>query len=65
VPLPLHELEKRAASLDRQKPIAVICASGYRSSIATSVLERLGFRKYANVVGGMTAWKTAQYDVTS
>jgi hydroxyacylglutathione hydrolase len=63
VHLPLHELEKRAASLDRERPVAIICASGYRSSIATSVLERLGFRGFANVVGGMNAWNAAKYEV--
>jgi hydroxyacylglutathione hydrolase len=65
VHLPLHELEKRAASLDREKPIAIICASGYRSSIATSVLERLGFRQFSNVVGGMNAWYAAKYDTAA
>jgi hydroxyacylglutathione hydrolase len=65
VHLPLHELEKRAASLDRNRPVAIICASGYRSSIATSVLERLGFRRFSNVVGGMNAWFAAKYDVAA
>ena len=65
VHLPLHELEKRAASLDRSKPVAIICASGYRSSIATSVLERLGFRRFSNVVGGMNAWHAAKYDTAA
>ena len=65
VHLPLHELERRAASLDREKPVAIICASGYRSSIATSVLERLGFRRFSNVVGGMNAWHAAKYDTAA
>jgi hydroxyacylglutathione hydrolase len=65
VHLPLHELEKRAASLDRDRPVAIICASGYRSSIATSVLERLGFRRFANVVGGMNAWHAAKYETAA
>ena len=63
--IPLHELGKRAASLDREKPIAIICASGYRSSIATSVLEQLGFRRFANVVGGMNAWNAAKYETAA
>jgi glyoxylase-like metal-dependent hydrolase (beta-lactamase superfamily II)/rhodanese-related sulfurtransferase len=65
VHLPLHELEKRAASLDPDRPVAIICASGYRSSIATSLLERLGFRRFSNVVGGMNAWHGAKYEVTA
>ena len=37
-------------------PAAVICASGYRSSIGASVLERLGFTELYNVTGGTQAW---------
>ena len=54
------ELAELAGSLDRDRPVAVVCASGYRSSIATSVLERMGFRSVTNVVGGMTAWDAAR-----
>jgi glyoxylase-like metal-dependent hydrolase (beta-lactamase superfamily II)/rhodanese-related sulfurtransferase len=57
--LPLHELEAHARELDRNSPVAIICASGYRSSIATSLLERAGFAKATNVVGGMNAWHAA------
>ncbi|HTR03393.1 MAG TPA: rhodanese-like domain-containing protein [Thermoanaerobaculia bacterium] len=65
VHVPLHELARRAASLDPDKPVAIICASGYRSSIATSVLERLGFRHFSNVVGGMNAWNAAKYETAA
>ncbi len=66
VHIPLHELGKRApAALDPEKPVAIICASGYRSSIATSVLERLGFRHFSNVVGGMNAWNAAKYETAA
>ena len=61
---PLHELAARAASLDPARPVAVICASGYRSSTATSVLERLGFARATNVVGGMNAWNAAGFPTT-
>jgi rhodanese-related sulfurtransferase len=44
------------ADLDPSKPIAVHCKSGYRSSIATSLLERVGFLSVMNVVGGFDAW---------
>jgi rhodanese-related sulfurtransferase len=64
VSAPLHELARRAASLDPARPVAVICASGFRSSTATSVLERLGFAKATNVVGGMNAWNAAGYETT-
>lgn len=54
------ELEKRVAELPRNKPIHIICGSGYRSSVATSVLQRAGFRDVVNVDGGMTAWNRQQ-----
>ncbi len=54
---PLDQLRTLLAGLDPQKPIAVHCKSGYRSSIASSLLERAGFRQVMNVVGGFDAWK--------
>ncbi|HEY6930640.1 MAG TPA: rhodanese-like domain-containing protein [Thermoanaerobaculia bacterium] len=56
---PLHELEAHARELDRNSAVAIICASGFRSSIATSLLERAGFPRVTNVVGGMNAWNAA------
>lgn len=57
--VPLDELRAGAAHLDRTKPTAVICASGYRSTIATSILEQLGFAEVYNVRGGTAAWRAA------
>jgi len=37
----------------------IVCASGYRSSIAASVLQRAGFRRVVNAVGGMNAYLDA------
>jgi rhodanese-related sulfurtransferase len=42
-----------------------VCAGGFRSSIGTSVLEREGFTKVTNVVGGMGAWRTANLEVSA
>jgi hydroxyacylglutathione hydrolase len=56
VHIPLNEIVTRAGEIDRSRPIHLICASGYRSSIASSLLERAGLRAPINVVGGMTAW---------
>ena len=43
--------------VDGNRPIAVICGGGFRSSIAASLLARHGLRNLSNVVGGMGAWK--------
>jgi hydroxyacylglutathione hydrolase len=45
----------------RDKPVAVICKTGTRSSFACSVLLRHGFRNLHNVLGGMDAWKHNGY----
>ena len=50
------DLPKRTNELPQDAEIYVVCAAGYRSSIATSVLRRAGFRHVTNVDGGMTAW---------
>jgi hydroxyacylglutathione hydrolase len=58
VAAPLSILDERVSSLGLKtdKPTAVICAGGYRSSAATSILERQGFKDLLNVTGGTTAW---------
>jgi hydroxyacylglutathione hydrolase len=54
--LPLDSLDKNIDKLDPSIPTYVICQSGYRSSLATSILENAGFKNVANVKGGTTAW---------
>jgi hydroxyacylglutathione hydrolase len=56
-------LREEAARLDPARPLAVICAGGYRSSAATSLLRPLGFRRLYNVEGGTGAWLSAGYPV--
>jgi hydroxyacylglutathione hydrolase len=57
--IPLGKLKSRTAELDRDKLLVVHCKGGYRSSIATSILRRAGFRDIANLIGGFDAWKMA------
>ena len=59
--IPLGKLESRLAELGRERLLVVHCKSGYRSSIATSILRRAGFRDIANLTGGFDAWKTAGF----
>jgi hydroxyacylglutathione hydrolase len=53
---PLSSLRTMLGDLDVNRPIAVHCQSGYRSSIATSLLLRAGFKQVLNVTGGFDAW---------
>jgi rhodanese-related sulfurtransferase len=48
-------------SMNRDEPTAVICAGGYRSSAAASLLESVGFNNLLNVTGGTSAWVNAGY----
>jgi hydroxyacylglutathione hydrolase len=57
--MPFSTVEQRFSELDSTQPLAVICGSGQRSTIASSVLQRHGFRHVFNIVGGMEAWEKA------
>lgn len=59
--IPYYQLEQRLRELDKPSSLAVICGSGQRSSLACSVLQRHGFTRLVNVVGGMEAWEQAGF----
>ena len=61
VNIPLPRLEDEIGQLAKDSPVAIVCASGYRSSIASSILERHGLGEVYNVVGGTSAWASAGY----
>jgi glyoxylase-like metal-dependent hydrolase (beta-lactamase superfamily II)/rhodanese-related sulfurtransferase len=60
ISIPLGKVASRVQELDRDKLLVVHCKGGYRSSIATSLLRRAGFRDVANLIGGFDAWKAAE-----
>ena len=65
---PLHERGLGVADGPRGdpdvgRPVAVHCKSGYRSSIASSLLKRVGLREVMNVIGGFDAWKACNLPV--
>jgi hydroxyacylglutathione hydrolase len=62
---PLNQLMRTMDELDPQRPTVVHCKSGYRSSIATSLLQRAGFRQVINVSGGFDAWNAAALPVAT
>ncbi len=66
VNLPLGlQLGDDASALNLDKTTAVICAGGYRSSAAASILEQRGFRRLINVTGGTGAWIKSGHPVES
>ena len=58
-------LPDRVEEIPADRPVAVVCGSGYRASIASSFLRREGFEDVTNVLGGMSAWKAADLPVTN
>lgn len=65
VNIPLDRLGAGAGTLTADMPTAVLCAGGYRSSAATSILQRQGLTDLYNVVGGTSAWVSAGYPAES
>jgi len=47
----------------KDKPLAVQCASGSRSMVAISVLERRGIHNVIQVDGGITKWKMNGFEI--
>lgn len=60
VNIPLDRLSREIDMLNPELPTYVICQSGYRSSLGTSILENAGFRQIYNVAGGTNAWREAE-----
>ncbi len=61
--IPYYFLVQRLQELDNTQPLALICASGQRSSIACSLLQKNGFTQLFNVVGGMDAWNESGLEI--
>lgn len=56
-------LPEQLEDIPSDRPIAVYCGSGYRSSVAASLLRRSGHRTVYNVIGGFTAWEAEKLPV--
>jgi sulfur-carrier protein adenylyltransferase/sulfurtransferase len=54
--IPVGELPARLSELDTADEIVLQCKSGARSARALHILKEAGFRKLANLGGGITAW---------
>ncbi|MDL2719115.1 MAG: rhodanese-like domain-containing protein [Acidobacteriota bacterium] len=63
VSVPLDRLARELDTLPPQGRVAIICASGYRSSVAGSLLLQRRGAEPINVVGGTNAWVAAGYPV--
>ena len=57
------ELTARLAELPRDRPIAAMCESGYRASVASSLLRQAGFQDVAWVATGVSTWRHAGFPI--
>jgi hydroxyacylglutathione hydrolase len=62
--IPYHDIDDVPANLNGGAPVAVICASGRRSVVAASLLQRFGRKDVIHVVeGGVGTWAQRGYEV--
>jgi hydroxyacylglutathione hydrolase len=55
---PWHDIHDLPDGLDPERPVAVMCASGSRAAVASSLLQRHGAREVIHVIeGGVPKWE--------
>jgi hydroxyacylglutathione hydrolase len=59
--LPQAELAARLDEVPRDRPVQVICQSGYRSLRAAQFLAQMGYQNVVNVNGGTAAWRASDW----
>ena len=54
--IPMREVPARVAQIDEAKEVVAICHHGGRSMQVAMFLEKNGFKRVHNLVGGIDAW---------
>ena len=57
------DMRHRIDGLDKSQPTVVYCASGYRASLAASLMQSRGFEQVYNVPGSWKAWTAIDGEV--
>ena len=55
------ELPERLDDVPADRPLAVVCGSGFRSTVMASLLRASGRHDVSNMSGGMSAWRRAGF----
>lgn len=58
------DLNDGAGELDKSRPVITYCGSGFRASVAASILLAAGFERVTTVAGSMLAWRAAGYPLS-
>ena|ERR1051326_7565070 len=61
--VPLGVLNEKIGAFSKDHPVVLVCRSGARSAQATVILGRAGFKKVANLSGGMLRWRAQRFTV--
>ncbi len=57
VNIPLNELNKHLSEIPKDKHFLILCAGGYRSMIAASILQQRGWTNFEDIIGGFAELK--------
>jgi rhodanese-related sulfurtransferase len=57
--IPMREIPARFQEIDRAKEVVAICHHGGRSQQVAMFLEKAGYTRIHNLVGGVDAWSKA------
>jgi len=57
------ELSRNIDKIPKNEPVFICCDTGYKGSLAASILLRHNYANLTNVLGGMTAWKRAGFSI--
>lgn len=63
--IPGGALPGRVDDVPADRPLTVVCGSGYRSTVAASLLLRAGRENVSSLIGGMTAYQAAGHELTT
>jgi rhodanese-related sulfurtransferase len=56
--VPYHDIHELPEGIDANEPVAIICASGQRSAVGASLVQRFGALEVLHVVnGGVGTWE--------
>ena len=59
------DLPARLDQVPNHSPVAFICSTGYRSTVAASLLAPKRPGRVLSVAGGMSAWTTSGYPIVA
>jgi rhodanese-related sulfurtransferase len=54
--IPLNELADRFREIEPEGEVVLVCEHGVRSAMACQFLHDQGFKRLANLMGGMSEW---------